>query len=414
MTIFHLIGYIGGAALVLTLLRFFLNKPSNLLVSYFQDFVGVLFIFSGSVKAIDPLGTAYKMGDYFTELNLPKFEPYVTELAVFMIVLEILLGVALLLGWKKNFTLFILFGMIVFFTFLTGFTYLSGWHFNGLNPADWKFVKTDMKVTDCGCFGDFLKLEPKVSFIKDVFLTIMILVLIWGRKHIQSVFGGAPATASLALVAVASFFYCLSNFVWDLPQFDFRPYAVGKNIPKQQEFVPPTMKYKFFYKNESTGEVEGFVYPDKPGDGWVKADKEREDIIIDEGVPAIISNFQLVNEDGDLMDDQILYNEDYTFMVVAYKLEKTDKEAFTEKINPIASAAEKDGYMFFVATASDAEKFRHDVQADYPFYSGDATFLKTIIRSNPGLLILKNGTVVAKWHHRHIPEYSDIKSEYLK
>lgn len=415
MTIYSLVGGIALAALLLTIIRRFVQKPSNLLVGYLQDFVGAFFIFSGAVKAIDPLGTAYKMGDYLAELDLGFLEGTTVFAAVFMIVLEFVLGIALILGYRKKLTLAALLLVIIFFTFLTGYTYLTGWTFGSFSPSDWSFNKLDMKVTDCGCFGDFLKLEPKISFFKDIFLTIFILIMIWQQRHIKPLLVNVRAALIVAVFTIGSFFYCISNFVWDLPQFDFRPYKPGKSIVEQMDYVAPTVKYKFFYKNKNTGEEVGYVHPEKPtGDEWERVSGKREDIVVDPGVPAVISNWQIVDADGNVMDDEILYNPDYVLMVVAYKLEETHKEAFTEKLNPIAAAAEKDNLLFFTVTASDSENFRHDVQASYPFFSADATFLKTIIRSNPGLVVIKDGTVVAKFHHKHLPTYEELKAKYLK
>lgn len=415
MTIYSLVGGIAIAALLLTIIRRFVQKPSNTLVAYLQDFVGAFFIFSGAVKAIDPLGTAYKMGDYLAELDLGFLEGTTVFAAVFMIVLEFVLGIALILGYRKKLTLAALLLVIIFFTFLTGYTYLTGWTFASLSPADWSFNKLDMKVTDCGCFGDFLKLEPKISFFKDIFLTIFILIMIWQSKHIKPLLSNVRAALIVAAFTIGSFIYCISNFVWDLPQFDFRPYKPGKSIIEQMDYIAPTVKYKFFYKNKNTGEEVGYIHPEKPtGDEWERISGKREDIEIDPGVPAIIGNWGIVDDEGVAMDDEILYNPDYVFMVVAYKLEETHEEAFTEHLNPMAAAAEKDGLLFFTVTASDSEDFRHDVQASYPFFSGDATFLKTIIRSNPGLVIIKDGTVVAKFHHKHLPTYEELKAKYLK
>ncbi len=403
MTVYSLFGIIGAIALVVTVIRYLVNKPERLFVAYIQDFVGVFFIFSGVVKAIDPLGTAYKMMDYFNEFNLGFLEPYTVAFAVFMIVLEIALGFALILNYARNITLFLYTGMILFFTFLTGYTSYTG------------------HVTDCGCFGDFLKLEPIVSFSKDIILLVLITILILQRRYLKGLFSGILATGTVVAVSAASLLFCLYNFVWDIPVVDFRPYAVGKNIPEQMT-VPDSLKevkaYIFIMKNKATGEVKEFSQDGRPkGDekaNWEFVD--RRDSIIKKGVDPKINNFRLEDADGNLMDEEVLYNPGYVFFVVAYDLKKTDKAAY-EKLNALALQAEKDGYLFFVgtsATREDIEVFRHDVQAAYPFYTGDGTFLKTINRSNPGLMIIKDGTVVGQWHHRHLPTYDELKANTLK
>lgn len=403
MTVYTLVGIIGALALVVNVVRYLINKPERLFVAYVQDFVGTFFIFSGVVKAIDPLGTAYKMMEYFVEFGMDFMEPLTVGFAVFMIVLEIALGFALILNFMKGITLTLLTGMIVFFTFLTGYTSYTG------------------HVTDCGCFGDFLKLEPIVSFSKDLFLSALIVILLLQARYIKGLFSGFVATSTVALVTVASFFFCLYNFVWNLPIVDFRPYAIGKNIPAQM-IVPDEDKaiveYVFVYKNKQTGEQKQFKQTELPKgeekQNWEFV--ERTDIVIKEGKDPNINNFRLEDEDGNVMNDEILTNPDYVFFVVAYNLDHTHKDAFAQ-LNELAAGADKDGYMFFVGTSaprSEIEAFRHDVQAAYPFYIGDGTFLKTINRSNPGLMIIKDGTVVGQWHHRHLPTYEELKATTLK
>ena len=183
MTLTTLTIGVAIAALILTLVgKFAFDRVENYFISYLQNFTGALFIFSGWVKAIDPLGTAYKMEQYFAEFEstfqdtwfsflaplFPQLSEYSASFSVFMIVLEIVLGVMLLVGMWRKFTAWTFFLIVAFFTFLTGFTYLTGYVPEGVNFfqfGKWgEYVSTNMKVTDCGCFGDFLKLEPRVSF----------------------------------------------------------------------------------------------------------------------------------------------------------------------------------------------------------------------------------------------------------
>lgn len=399
MTIYTLFTYIGLAALVLTAIRYFTQKPLNPFITYLQDFVGVLFIFSGFVKAVDPLGTSYKMNEYFHEFNMMFFDPFALPFSVIMIVLEFVLGVALLIGYRKLLTLWGLLLVIVFFTFLTGFTAYTG------------------KVTDCGCFGDFIKLKPIQTFGKDVLLTAMILILFFKRKHIEPIISQQPGTIVVGLVTVLSTWYCFRNFYFNEPQFDFRPYKVGNYIPDLMT-VPDSLKpikdFVFVYKNKKNGQQKEFTVAALSNmnyDEWEYVD--RKEIVIREGEQPKIANFRIDNENGEDISEDLLNNPDYAFWVVAYDLNKTDKEAFVEKINPLAAAAEKAGYKIFAVSSTKAEDFRHDIQAAYPFYTGDATFLKTMIRSSPGVMVVKKGTVVAKYHHKHLPAFDDIKSSVL-
>jgi uncharacterized membrane protein YphA (DoxX/SURF4 family) len=373
-------------------------KPWQAVVVSFRLFVGTLFIFSGFVKSIDPLGTAYKITEYFVEFGMEFLEPFTLAMSIFMIVLEIVLGITLLLGYLRKWTLILLLLLIVFFTFLTGYTTVTG------------------NVTDCGCFGDFLKLEPYESFLKDLVLLVMIVVLYFNSKYIDQKWSTYISGGVTAIATIGFTWFCFSNFYFDLPAMDFRPYKPGKNIPAQMT-VPkdkqPVIEFVFTYKNKSTGEEKDFSANNMPsGDEWEFVD--RKDVVVKEGETPAINNFNIVNQDGETMDDEILYNPDFVFMVVSYDLNHTHKAAFVEKIAPIAEKAQADNFMFFTVAGTDPAEFEKEIDANYPFYIADEIFLKTIVRSNPGLVILKEGTVVQKWHHKHIPDYETIKNNYLK
>lgn len=424
MTIYTLVALIAAIALGVTILRYIFFRYSSSLLAYLQDFIGVFFIFSGFVKAIDPLGTSYKIHDYFAALNIGELDPLALPLSVITIVLEIVVGVALIIGYRKQITLWLFLLLIVFFTFLTGYTYLNGWTMDPwFAPWKWVFDENNMKVTDCGCFGDFIKLHPRQSFIKDIFLGIAIIVLYIFRLRIKPIL--TPMIRNIVIIGnvVGLTIFCFSNYVWDLPHWDFRPYAVGNNIPEQMVPVPgeePVYEITYVYLNKTTGEKENFVV----GKDQLPADKKdttkwefisRPSVLVSGAEPKI-QNFAVFDDiSGDEMTDAILNDPNYAFWVIAYDLENTEKEAFTEKLNPLSESAKAEGYNFFtVAAIGNLEEFRHDVQAPYPFYSADPTFLKTIIRSNPGLLIVKDGAVMGKWHHKHIPSYNELKETILK
>ncbi|NNC94176.1 MAG: DoxX family protein [Chitinophagales bacterium] len=433
MTLTKVVIYTFIAAIAITGAAYAYRKPQNLFIAFIKNFLGAFLIFSGAVKAIDPLGTAYKMHDYFIAFGgfFPKLDPLTLPLAIFMVVLEIVLGIALIIGSYRKLTVITTGLLILFFTFLTGYTYLNGFvnpkYFdkeyvaemqaqNQEVPMIVEFDENNMKVTDCGCFGDFLKIEPRLSFYKDIFLMVLIIILLMSLSKITPLFAGSKAGLIILLVSTAiTFIFCLSNYVTDLPMVDFRPYKKGNNIP--QLMVPEReaeQEFTFIYENSNSGEVKSFDMKNLPKkeDGWVF--KDREVNIIDPGIPAKISNFLVLNEEGEEVNADLLEDENYNFWIVAYSLEKTKKSVFENKLNDLATKAQSDGYQVY-AIASDAnDDFRHDVQAAYPFYTADATFLKTIVRSNPGLVLVKNGVIIDKWHHKHIPTYEELKSEYLK
>jgi len=431
-------GFTFLAGVVITFLKNLKQKPSSRIVSILQNFVGSLLIFSGVVKAIDPLGTAYKMKDYFdafssfTGVSFAWLSNMSVSLAVFMIVFEIVLGVALIIGFKNKLTLAGTTLMMVFFTILTGFTFLTGY----INPDFYdlrkrtelreagekvqvwtSFDERQMKVTDCGCFGDFLKLTPKLSFFKDIFLMIILVILIVGNKHIKPFFGNTFSWVKIGGTTVAFLLFSFSNFVWGLPIVDFRPYKIGKNIVEQRVAQRPAIiQYNFVYKNTASGELKELSQDDLKGFDFTGYEYvDRKEKVLDAGIPAVITNFAAFDEDGFDMTDDILENPDYSFWVLSKSLNKSYKPAWSKLKDLSVLADEKGLNMFAFMTSSfpDADEFRHENQAAFPFYQADETFIKTVVRANPGLVLLKNGVVIGKWHHKDIPTKEELAS-YLK
>lgn len=399
MTIYTLFGLIAAIALGINLIRLFAAPPASKFVAYVQDFVGVLFIFSGFVKAIDPLGTAYKMTEYFHEFNMMFMDDFALSFAVFMIVLEFVLGFALLLGYQKNITINLLLLTIVFFTFLTGYTAITD------------------KVTDCGCFGDFIKLKPIQSFYKDIFLTVLILILLWKKNSLEPLMSKFPSLVLLVLITLSTTAYCFNNFYFNIPQFDFRPYKVGNYIPDLMtvpEDRKPIKDFVFVYKNKKSGEIQEFKV-DELGNVTDEFEfVDRKEIVIREGELPKINNFRVDNENGEDISDELLNDSNYAFWIIAYDLNNTHLQAFETSLENIASKAKNNGYRIFAVSSSNPSVLKENIKPSYPFYGGDATFLKTIIRSNPGLVIVKNGTVMAKYHYKHLPTYETIQAEVLK
>lgn len=583
MTLFTLVLYIAIIAIVLTLgVRFMAKGKENVLLALLQNFCGALFVFSGWVKAIDPLGTAYKMEQYFAEFYdtfsatwfsfLTPLFPWLSEhsakVSMIMIIFEIMLGILLLLGSRSKFTSWAFLLLVGFFTFLTGFTYLTGYVPDGVNFfefGNWgEWVETNMKVTDCGCFGDFLVLKPKISFFKDVFLLIPAILFVIASKaenqfetNLQRALAvGFTVAASLLIIlwngypvglgaviaglALAGLqmggkkiglwggtavliLYCMSNFVWDIPSADFRPFATdtgngkGENIyykkllEETSEGNVPLLAYKL--TNKASGEVKELlfadymkVYKDYPKEEWDLHQIKGEETItvvkngdlysvLDfyEELPAEsfsnylknrfelkgdttvipfkrskISDFEVSDVDGNSMNYEILSDPNYSFMVVAYKIDYKEsvstaivndtlftvdtvlidgtdsmqfvksvdkitprevkersysfgddyKALYTDVVNPVLEAGEKDGMKVFAVTAyADGgmlDDFRHATQSAYPFYVADDILLKTIVRSNPGVVLLKNGVIVAKWHQKKLPSFETIKAQFMK
>lgn len=366
-------------------------------------FVGTLFIFSGLVKLNDPLGFAYKLEDYFAAdvLNLPFLIPFTLSLALVIVLVEIVLGVMLLIGYQTKLTLYLLLAMIVFFTFLTFYSA----YFN--------------KVTDCGCFGDAIPLTPWQSFYKDVILLLLILLLLKNQNYLSPSFelnvSKGIVFLSLAIGSVMGWY--VLNY---LPIKDFRPYAIGKNISdgmkSAEELGLESPKYVTIYtlKNSQTGKsevVDSERYVSEKW--WEKPDWEIQSDLtkskkVQDGYEAPIHDFSIIIDGIDLTE--IMLNEPLLMMVVSKDV-GTAKAKYFDRINEIAAEVEKAGGKVIGMSASpysETEVFRHEVQAAFPFVEADKTTLKTIVRANPGVLILHKGTVVAKFSGKGLPKAEDL------
>ncbi|TYP73538.1 BT_3928 family protein [Aquimarina intermedia] len=354
----------------------------KILVHISRIIVGVLFIFSGFIKLNDPLGFSYKLQEYFDAnvLGLEFLIPFALLIAIFLVIFEILVGVTLLLGYLKKVTLWSLMGMIVFFTFLTFYSA----YFN--------------KVTDCGCFGDAIPLTPWESFIKDVILLVFIIVLFVGKKYIQPI----GAVASHKWIVFVCFTLCLGfgyYVLMHLPWLDFRPYKIGVNIEEAMQTPDgaPEAELAYHWKFRSNGEdhiiTTSGSYPSFSGE-FISVDTET----ISEGYVPPIHDFS-IEKDGVDYTKQFL-NEDKLLVIVMYNLLKSEKQGM-KKINTLVKDAQQAGYKVIGLSASISDQIMEAKQAfkfDLDFYSVDETALKTIVRSNPGILRLQRGTIKQKLH----------------
>jgi uncharacterized membrane protein YphA (DoxX/SURF4 family) len=317
----------------------------KIFIRLIQFLVGALFLFSGFIKAVDPLGTGYKMRDYFTSFqgDFPKFNwlwnfmlDTSTTWAVIMLVFELALGLALIIGWRTKLTLWLTLLLMLFFTFLTGYTYLSGYTMSHwYNPGSWVFNAKDMKVTDCGCFGDFIKLKPYTSFYKDVVLDVLILILMFGRRHMYTLLRDTFGTAIVAIGTLGSLLFCFSNYLWGLPMIDFRPYAVGKSIPEGMTLPPNAVKDSIqmvFIYEKAGRQVELTMDDLKNVDSTYKF-IDRKDKMIREGDRAAIHDFTITSSDGTEVTQDVL-SMDKVFLLVAYDITKSNEEV-QNKVNEI-------------------------------------------------------------------------------
>jgi uncharacterized membrane protein YphA (DoxX/SURF4 family) len=357
---------------------------------------GLLFIFSGFIKANDAVGFSYKLVEYFEVFHMNFMVPAALPLAIFICIFEIVLGFTLLMGARRKLTLWLLLLMIVFFTFLTFYS------------AYFDVVK------ECGCFGDFLHLTPWQSFTKDLILLILIIILFIGKDYINPVFNRRLENILLVVILAASTAFPLYTYNY-LPLIDFRAYAIGKNIPEQTKGVPDELKYFYKLKDKKTGETtEVDKWPENWDQIYDYVDSRTE--VTKKGIDPKIKDFSITGMDGGDYTQDIIENPDYNFLLICYDLDKTNKDVFG-KVNDFASLCKTDSITFVVLTASTKEaidKFKAETNTNIDFYNTDGTVLKTMIRSNPGLMMLKGGTVLDMWHYHSFPSYNDVKEKYFK
>ena len=316
----------------------------KIVVQLSRILVGALFIFSGFFKLVDPIGSQYKFQEYFSEsvLNMEFLIPYALPFAILLIVVEIILGVMILIGYKSKLTVWSLFLLTLIFLFLT-------WYSAYYN-----------KVTDCGCFGDAIKLSTWETFYKNVILIALIVLLLIKVAHIKPVFkGNVPKV--ITFLSLAVFLYIVQHVLTHLPLIDFRAYAIGKNIS------------------------EGMVYPE------------------DGSIPPV-HDFVLEDAQADLAPE--LLKKEKVMLVIIYNLDKVDVNGFPA-IKEMTIKAKKKGYTVYGVSASFSDELllaKEKYNLPFDFLFCDETTLKTIIRANPGVVILNKGTVVEKKHWGDIDE----------
>lgn len=355
--------------------------------------VGMVFIFSSLVKGIDPLGTAYRIEDYLIVFKMPWATSLSLFLSIFMCTLEFAIGVSLLFNlWIKRIA-WLLLAMMIYFTVVTFF------------DARYNIVP------DCGCFGDAIKLTNIQTFLKNIVLMILVIPIFVYRNKFR---GWAPvSTQILILLIFAALFAGTSVYAYrHLPLIDFMAWKKGNRI-NQQKLLP--VKFYVTYKNKQTGEEKEYKVPDYPWNDsvwmskWNFVSQRADDPNKGQGMA-----LRIEDENGTEVTSSILDNPGYQFILVAYDLNKTNRKAFA-KIIPLYQKATADMYSFVCLTSSlpsEVQQFRMDMAIPFDFYFADDVVLKTMVRANPGLILIKNGVVLEKWHYNDIPGYPDIMKKF--
>ncbi len=360
--------------------------------------VGSLFIFSGLIKINDPIGTAIKLEEYFDVFAkdisslFHILVPYSLPIAIFIIVLEVILGVSLLISWRKKDTLWVLLGLIIFFTFLTFYSA----YFN--------------KVTDCGCFGDAIKLTPWGSFIKDIILLVLVISLILTNTSENEM----NKTATIILISATFFSFGLAWYALEhLPFIDFRAYKVGANIPALM--IPPTpkepCKYKYILIRNGKEEEFDKIPNDYQEQGYQFSRMIKLNAELCSPAPEI-TDFNLTTENGNDTTQAIFQG---NWLILIFQKSKELNFNNTKSLIELAKRA-VGNIQVLIATCDKGDKFQNTISElrnlGIAVAYIDEKVAKTIMRSNPGTLALSNGKVVGKWHYNDTPDFEELQSKF--
>jgi len=370
----------------------------KVLISISRLITGAVFIFSGFVKAVDPLGSTYKFTDYFVAFHIQFLEPVALPLAVILASVEFLIGISMLLGYRYKIASLGLLIFMVFFTILTFILALT-------NP-----------VSDCGCFGDAIIMTNWQTFIKNIILLPFAVLIFISRQRISPVY---PTFAEwiylsvFALLGVAFQVHALRH----LPILDFRPYSIGTHIADKM-VIPEgaqTDEYKTYLYYEKDGQVMEFTEDNYPWQDSTWKFVDSRNTLLKKGYEPPIHDFTIVDENGFDCTELILKDPDYSMLLIAYNLQDADDDAL-KMANDLAAFCTNNNCSFYCLTASNKNEIVEKISSlnlNLDFCTTDEITLKTIIRSNPGLVLLKEGTIIGKWHYRDYPELMNTGNNYL-
>lgn len=363
--------------------------------------VGIVFIYSGFVKGIDPLGSDYKFTDYFNAFGMGWMNATTLFFSFALSLTEFLIGIALLFNlWVSRMA----WGSLLFMAFFTPLTLVLAL----TNP-----------VSDCGCFGDAMILTNWQTFWKNIILLLLAIMIFMYRKEYKS---SLPLVGQFSFLALAGAgMLCLSVYCYrHLPVLDFRPYAVGKNITEGMRLPegaePEQYEVTLKYKNKQTGEVQSFTeenYPWQDTLNWeYESSSER---LVKKGYITPIHDLVIEHPTLGNITEEILEDDNHTILAVAYNLTQSDVQ-YQPAINRLAEYAQEKGIRFYGLTSSserDIETYKKRYHVPYEFCTADEIQLKTMIRSNPGVIILREGTILDKWAGKDVPDVKELQDTDL-
>lgn len=358
-----------------------------------RTFIGIVFIFSGFVKGVDPSGFMYKIEDYFIAYNTPWMNFSAIYLAMFFCALEFLLGVTMLLNVKIKYILWLVVLTMGGFTVLTFIDAVA-------NP-----------VPDCGCFGEAIKFTNVETFWKNVVIDLFLLIVVLYRNKFRPTIGSRTEMLVITTISVIFLAFEVYNYR-HLPVIDFMEWKVGNKMFIEN---PQPLKYYLTYKNKETGEEKEYVSPDYPYNDSVWMSKwEFVDTRVEDPNPKV-TGLLITDSMGADLTEHVIKNPGYQFILVVNNMGATNRRAL-KKMDDLIPLMESEGASVVGLTSGSGEeisRFIKDMKSPYELYNSDDIILKTMVRSNPGLLLLKNGMVIRKWHYNDFPDTAGIK-EILK
>lgn len=374
------------------------NIVIKVIVELARLVLGATFIFSGFVKSVDPIGTAYKIEDYMTNFGLIDLYPFALPISIFLCAGELCLGIFMLFGLYRKWVSYILFVVMLFMTPLT--LYLA--------IAD--------PVKDCGCFGDALIISNWDTFYKNIILLICSICTVMWNQKITNLFTGKFYWLVALYIIGCSAYFCVHNYLNE-PVFDFRPYKIGANLPQlmtvDDDKRPIYQNIMIYEKDGLKKEFTEQNYPWQDStwhyvDATSKIIKEGEDPVIKDFV---INKLYLESDKSKIINKEditteVLTDTNYTFLMISNSLENA-REEFFSKFEDINNYAREYQYNFYCLTASPEDnilKLEKENITNFTFCQVDERTLKTIVRSNPGLLLIKNGIIINKWSDKDVPD----------
>jgi uncharacterized membrane protein YphA (DoxX/SURF4 family) len=361
-------------------------------------FSGLVFVYSGFVKAIDPYGSAIKFEEYFGAFGLGVLDFSALPLAIVLSAAELMLGINLIAGLRMKFTAWLLLIFMSFFTLLTFVLALT-------NP-----------VSDCGCFGDAVKLTNWQTFWKNIILLAPALVVFIYRKRPV---GFSKPLLEWILVVFNFLFVCMLSVYCILhqPLLDFRPYKTGTHIPENM-VIPdgaPMDEYETILVYEKDGIRQEFTDQNYPWQDTTWKWLETRQKLLKKGYEPPIHDFSITDPDGNDITDRVLHDTGYTLLIIAPHVTGISEKEL-KLVNILALRCHELGFAVLGLTSSandEIEIFNSNFQPAFALYAADETTLQTIIRANPGVLLLREGTILGKWNYRDAPRADEFESNMM-